>query len=225
MIRAIQHVVVTLLLTIVPTCGSLHAAPKENPMVEAIVIEGNKYVKTEAILKHLPYKVGEAFDPEKSDIAIKNLYNLGQFRQVTLEQDDSAHGTTLYVVVEEKKLLEKFTFTGNKSMKATLIKEKLSLDKVKTIDEETLGRIAHGIEKLYAEEGRHLAKVDFSLEVSKDKDHLTISIGKYPTREIVSKVKISTELLDYLQEKVREWAPKDTTGLSEFEVINKIVAP
>ena len=58
-----------------------------------------------------------------------------------------------------------------------------------------------------------------------DKKKFTVSIAKYKTKEIVNNAEVTTELVEYLQEKVREWAPKDTTGLSEFEVINKIVAP
>ena len=69
------------------------------------------------------------------------------------------------------------------------------------------------------------APYDAVILMSKDEKNFTISIGKYKTKEIVSRLPISTEMLRYLQENVRTWAPRDTSGLSEFEVINKIVAP
>ena len=58
---------------------------KKNQIIKEIVVTGNKYVKNDAILNRLPYKVGQSFDQEKSSLAINNLYGLGNFRQIHLE--------------------------------------------------------------------------------------------------------------------------------------------
>jgi outer membrane protein insertion porin family len=135
------------------------------PLIKNVVVEGNKYIKQEAILKRLPFKVGIPFDEGKSNLAIKNIYDLGSFRQVRIEiEEHSANEVTVFVVVEEKYLVESFDFIGNKSIKTKEIKEKLNLDKVASIDEETLDRVARAIERLYREENRHQARVTFRFE-------------------------------------------------------------
>ncbi len=156
-------------------------------MITAIVVEGNKYVKTDAILKRIPYQQRGEFDPQFSGIAIKNLYATGQFRQITLEEEKVPGGVVLYVVVEEKKLLEKLTFTGNKSLKARHIKEKLNLDKVTTIDEEMVHKICQDVKKLYEEENRHFVEVSGVIEPSKenaDKATVTFTVHEGPKSHI-----------------------------------------
>lgn len=133
-------------------------------MIDSIVIQGNKYVKNEAILNRLPYKANQNFDQEKSGIAIKNLYDLGSFRQVTLEAEELDNNKVkLYVIVEEKKLLECLDFNGNYSLRTKQIKEKLNLSKLTTIDEETMRGIALGIKKLYRDENRHNVSVSYEI--------------------------------------------------------------
>ena len=143
--------------------------PSSQPdlIIDTIIIEGNKYIKNEAILNRLPYKAGQNFDPAKSSIAIKNLYDLGSFQQIKLEAEELDNNKMkLYVIVEEKKLLESLEFKGNSSLKTKLIKEKLNLSKLKTIDEETMRGIALGIKKLYREENRHNIDVSYQIEPS-----------------------------------------------------------
>ena len=82
---------------------------KENikKVIKKIIVEGNKFIKKDAILRRMPYKEGEEFDAQKTAAAIHRLYALGYFRQVKLEKEDAGDNTiNLYVVVEERKLLE-----------------------------------------------------------------------------------------------------------------------
>lgn len=151
-------------------------------VIKNIVVEGNKYVKTDAIIKRLPFRQGDTLDESKSSTAIRNLYDLGQFSQIRLEKDCEEGPTTLFVVVEEKKLLENVVFAGNKALKTREIKEKLRLEKVATADDETLHRIATEIKKLYQEENKHHVSIATKLEANKDNPdkvtaHFTITEG------------------------------------------------
>jgi len=172
----------------VPAVRRTAQSPFKDLLITDIVVEGNKYVKSEAILNRLPYKIGQEFDPERSSFGIKNLYDMGNFRQIRLDGekiDDKK--MRLFVVVEEKKLLEKVEFKGNKSLKTKKIKEKINIDKLTTVDEETLRRIALSIQKLYHEENRHLAKITFSLIPNKqnpDKTTAVFTIVEGPTSNI-----------------------------------------
>ncbi len=140
-----------------------------NLVIKNIIIEGNKYVKNDAILNRFPYRIGQKFDDKKSGLAIRNLYGLGCFRQIKIEGeklDDAS--MDLYVVVEEKKLLEKLEFEGNKSVRTKKIREKYHLDKLNSIDEETMQQIAIGIKKMYQEENRHAVRVSYKLIPDKE---------------------------------------------------------
>lgn len=137
---------------------------KSNLVISKIIVRGNKYVKTEAILARLPYREGAVFETDKSGVAIQNLYDLGSFRQIQLDGEDVENNKmNLYVTVEEKKLVEKIDLKGNKSLKTKQIKEKLNLEKLPSIDEETMRRIALAIKKLYREENHHLVDISYEL--------------------------------------------------------------
>ena len=158
------------------------------PIISKIIVSGNKYVKAEAILHRLPYKIDEEFDKSKSGNAINNLYGLGCFRQITLEieKEDENH-IILYVIVEEKKLLENIEFHGNKTIKSGKIKDELNLKKLPTIDEETLQRISIAIKKMYAKENYHKTKISFKIILNKqnpDKATAVFDIQEGPSSAI-----------------------------------------
>ncbi len=144
-------------------------SPFAHMIIKQIIIEGNKYVKKQAILHRLPYKVGQEFDDQKRGIAIRNIYDLDSFHQVRLDGEKiDDNNMKLYVVVEEKKLLEKLEFKGNKSIKTKKIKEKLRLDKLTTIDDETMRRIVVATQKMYREENKHNVSITYELVPNKD---------------------------------------------------------
>ncbi len=137
--------------------------------IKEIKITGNEHVKKEVILNRLPYKVGAKLDMNKRSQAIKNLYSLGYFRQIEIEGEKiDEKSVTLHVALEEKKLLERIDFSGNKKYKTRKLKEKLNLDKLTTIDEETIRRIEQGVKNAYKEEGRHLVQIKGKLIPNKE---------------------------------------------------------
>jgi outer membrane protein insertion porin family len=139
------------------------------PLIREIAVEGNKFIKKEAILGRLPYKKGGKFDPDKTAEAIALVYSLGYFRQIRLETEElSEKSLNLYVVVEERKLLEGISFEGNTYIKSKKIFEELELEKLETVDEEQLKRIAVSIKNLYKDKNYHFVKVDHKIVVNKD---------------------------------------------------------
>ena len=97
--------------------------------IKNIFIEGNKHIRKDQILNRVPYKVGEEFDRSKTRNAIRNLYDLGYFRQIKIESEKlDDQSMDLFVVVEEKKLLESVEFAGNKKIKSKKLIETLKID-------------------------------------------------------------------------------------------------
>jgi len=148
---------------------NLMAEETIKPIINKIIIEGNKYIKREAILNKLPYKEGTEFDPDKSGDAINLLYDLDRFRQIKLERQEAEDNKiNLFIVVEERKLLEGMSFNGNKAIKTKKIKEQLNLGQLETIDEEQLKYLATMIKNLYKEENYHLAKINYQIIENKE---------------------------------------------------------
>jgi outer membrane protein insertion porin family len=160
----------------------------EKPLIKKIVIEGNKHVTKEAILNRVPFKEGSAFDQEKTAEAIHLLYSLGFFRQIHVEKEHEKDNiVNLYIVVEEKKMLEKIVFKGNKSVKRKVLDEKLELEKLESIDEEQLKRLVIAINNLYKDRHFHLTKISFQIEDNKensDKASVVITIEEGPKSKI-----------------------------------------
>ncbi len=151
-------------------------------IIRKIIVQGNKHIKEASILNGIPYKEGDLFDASLSSAAINNLYSLGHFGQVEISAEVlEDKGLALYVMVEEKKLLEDLKICGNKSIKTSKIKEKLNLGKLATIDAETLHHISLGIKKLYAEESRHFVTVETAIvpnEENPDKAVAQITVNE-----------------------------------------------
>lgn len=162
---------------------------QEQRIIKDIAITGNKLIKKEVILRRLPYKIGDIFDLEKSSIAIHNLYNLGYFKQIQIDGEDLENNQLrLHVTIEEKKLLEKVEFKGNKALRTSKLKEKLNISKLTTIDEEILRKISLQITNLYKEENRHLVKIKPKLIPSKenpDKVTALFTINEGPSSHVV----------------------------------------
>lgn len=144
----------------------------EKAIIKKIIIEGNNIVKSSIIRNSLPYQEGHIFDESLSATAINNIHSLGSFRQVQLDIEPLNKGElTLYVVVDEKKTLEKLTFVGNTKIATEKFEEKFNLKKLSTIDEETLRQLSIGMKKLYAEEHRHFVDIKTNLLVNKKNNH------------------------------------------------------
>ena len=144
----------------------------KKPIIKSIIIEGNNIVNPSIIKNSLPYREGQIFDEGLSAAAINNIYGIGSFRQVQIDVDSTNETeVTLYVVVDEKKILEKLSFSGNKNIGTDKFEEKFNLKKLSAIDEETLRQLSISIKKLYAEEHRHFVETKTKLIINPNDKH------------------------------------------------------
>jgi|SaaInlLV_10m_DNA_2_1039722.scaffolds.fasta_scaffold00501_19 outer membrane protein insertion porin family len=158
------------------------------PLIKRIFIEGNNHIKKEAILNKIPFKEERQFDSDKTAEAIQLLYSLGFFSQIKIEKEHVKDNViNLYIVVQEKKLLEQIVFKGNKKIKTKTFEEKLNIEKIEAIDNEQLKQLVHAIIKLYKEENHHITKVSSEIVENKkqpDKAKVIITINEGPKTKI-----------------------------------------
>lgn len=146
------------------------SAPVQVPRrINEVIIVGNVFTPTAAIMNYIPYHVGEIFDPQKSSMLIRNLYNgLKRFRNIVLKgefvDDDLMN---LYVVVEEKTPLKDVRFVGNDNMPEKEIFKKVDMD-VPALDPEELKVFGEQIKKLYYDKGFQNVAINTELVVDAD---------------------------------------------------------
>ena len=162
--------------------------PESERTIARIFIDGNKHINTSVVRRMLPYTEGEKFDRTKTPELIGRLYSLGYFRQITIETEKvGSDKLNIFVTLEEKKLLERVTFTGNKHMKAKKLREDLNVAHIDTIDEEWISRSARIIEQKYKDEGYQFAHVEGQLvqsEVHPDRAQAAFVVTEGPHSKV-----------------------------------------
>jgi len=139
-------------------------------VIHGITVTGNSIVNDRAILNKLPFKVGDTFKKETSGKIIHLIYNLGYFKNIRLIEEERIDGTSnIHIVVEEKKLLNRFEFEGNDNYSTNKLSEKLEISKIKTIDEKELISIENKIKRAYLDKGYNNATAQGELKVGADK--------------------------------------------------------
>ncbi|BDC34230.1 outer membrane protein assembly factor BamA [Candidatus Dependentiae bacterium Noda2021] len=167
--------------------------PATAPIIGNIIINGNVYVSTEAILNRIPYRIGQPFNPQLTTKLIRNLFKeLKRFRNITIETEQIDPNTvTLIINIQEKYPLKDFIFTGNNQLTKKEIYEKLKLDEIPAIDKEELDTIALKIKRLYREKGYHRIDIETELDVDESNKALArFSITEH-ARAVVKRIEFT----------------------------------
>lgn len=167
--------VCSLILTIT-CCNSLYCDSDDFPFIKSIIFEGNKHITEDALLNKLPYKLAAPFDEQRTGEAISNLYSLDAFQQIRIEKEHITPSLlNLFVVVTEKKLIEKIEFVGNHALGRKKLLEKTNLEKKEMINDEELKRYVKVFGEALRDEGHHFASITAKLIPNdKNPDKVTI---------------------------------------------------
>ena len=90
-------------------------APRAAPpvaIINAVTVEGNQRIETATVLAYVAIQPGEAFNPERIDVALKTLFATGFFANVEFEQ----RGQSLVVKVAENPTVNQVLFEGNSAV-------------------------------------------------------------------------------------------------------------
>lgn len=89
--------------------------------IDDIRVEGLQKLESGTILTYLPVSVGDRIDRERSQQAIRALYDTGLFEDVSLGRDED----TLVVQVQERPEIASFSIEGNKQIGGEELKKSL----------------------------------------------------------------------------------------------------
>ena len=120
-----------------------------------IVIEGAQRSDPASIFLHLPLRVGDRFDEEKMDRALKNLHATGRFDDVVLLR----RGRDLVVIVKEAPIVNRIAFEGNKAVKDAILESETSLLPLQALTKARVNRDVERLLQLYRRYGRFAANI------------------------------------------------------------------
>lgn len=98
------------------------AAQDESFFIRDIRVEGLQRLELGTVLTYLPVAVGDELTPQRSQQALRALYETGLFEDVSLARE----GDALIVRVEERPEIASFNIEGNKKLGGDEIKENLA---------------------------------------------------------------------------------------------------
>ena len=119
--------------------------------INQIIITGNIHVPESAILKYIPYRVGELFDARKTRELIRTIYfGLNRFRTIDVYGEDV--GTNLiniHIKLEEKPIIKDVIFTGNNHMSEKELRKAIDIAEIPALDAPELKMLTQKIKKEY----------------------------------------------------------------------------
>lgn len=127
-------------------------------VIKDIQVNGLNRVSVGAVLLALPVKQGDTMTDDSTALAMKRLYQTGNFENVTLEQK----GNTLVVNVKERPTIGTISFVGNEQIQADSLKnviEQQGLRSGEPLNVQTLSDIQKSLEDFYHSAGMYQAKV------------------------------------------------------------------
>ena len=118
-------------------------------VVRDIKIQGLQRVSTSTVMHSMPLHVGQTYTPDEGNAIIAALFRTGFFSDVQLQRRNN----TLMIQVVERPTIDSIHITGNKSIKADLLKpilKKLGIVVGYTFDPSQLHAIVLGLQQQYA---------------------------------------------------------------------------
>ncbi|WP_455475550.1 outer membrane protein assembly factor BamA [Bartonella sp. B17] len=156
---AMGGVVPTTALMSVMMVGEVRAS-----VVNSIEVRGNKFVSAQAIRDNMDIKAGQNFSSGDVDAAVKQLFGLGLFYDVKINQ---VHDK-LVVLVKEYAVVNQVLFQGNKSFKDPDLQRFISLKPNEPFNSAKLSADINVIREAYKTVGRNNVTVTVQ----------TINLGK-----------------------------------------------
>lgn len=166
--------------------GDRHDEPRR---ITDIVVLGNKTCSPDVIFRTIPYKIGEAFNPLKTQQLINTLYNtINRFSNIIVRgKNVGRDGIILYIIVEEKPILKSVIIQGCNVVTEKEIRQKVTLD-MPCIEEAELKIIGTRIKKLYTERGYCGARIDSEIQYDNDGQATVILTINESTKSMVKRI-------------------------------------
>ncbi len=98
-----------------------------SPTISAIRVQGNALIPESTILSSLESKVGALYNTDLIAKDLQHIYDIGFFSSVDVETEELDGAYSVTFIVEERRIISRIEFEGNKKIKTEKIEEILTL--------------------------------------------------------------------------------------------------
>ncbi len=124
----------------------------------------SKFVDQALIVTTSGLKEGGEYDPKLIAAAIHKLYNIGLFKQVSIDTNVVGDGVYITIaVVENPQLKGEPVFEGNKKIKAKTLREKTNLKTGESLSDKKIFDAKRAVIDYYQEKGYYLTTVEHKM--------------------------------------------------------------
>ncbi|MHA6723017.1 outer membrane protein assembly factor BamA [Sphingomonas sp. RS2018] len=146
------------------------AATPDARMVKSLRVEGSQRVEPETVLSYTRLRVGQAYNNESVDQAIKDLLNSDLLADVSIAGVESGD---LVVRIRENPIINRVVLEGNKRLKNDKIEKELKLKPRQIFTRSAVRADVARIIELYRRQGRFAAVVE-PKQVSLDQNRVDV---------------------------------------------------
>ncbi len=125
------------------------------PIVTDIRIEGNQRVDSSTITRALSIGIGDPLNESLITLSVRDLYRLGIFSRVSIDEELSEKGVTLVVRVREFPMVQRVEFVGRKSVDEIELKKVLKVKDFSFADPAKIQSDVKALESVYSAAGYH----------------------------------------------------------------------
>lgn len=176
--------------------------------ISKIEFVGCKRVEPETIESYLPIQVGDEYDQDLVNEALKSLNATGFFKEVKIEEK----GSTLVVTVQEYPIINKISFEGNSKLSDRDIYNSVKLKSREVLSPAKVKEIQQGLLEAYRKMGRYSATVNPKIiNLDNNRVNLVFEISEGTEAKIGRITFIgndnfsANELRDIIYSKVNRW--------------------
>jgi outer membrane protein insertion porin family len=131
----------------------------EPPRIAALDVRGARTIETATILSRSGLTVGVAADPALVRDAVKAVYRMGYFDDVSIEQEPVGDGVGVTIVVSERPILTEVRYEGYDGVSLEKLKEQVTISLQTFIDLRAVNAAATKLQQYYFSEGYADARV------------------------------------------------------------------
>lgn len=128
-------------------------------LVKKLQVRGNKFIEEAAVRFNIKSKEGEVFSPKILQQDLKNVYQMGYFRDVQIESEDTPEGKELTFVVIEKPTVREIKIVGNEKVKTDEIQKVIGMKPKYIMNEKQIKDDLDKIKKVYSDKGFYSAEI------------------------------------------------------------------
>lgn len=127
--------------------------------VDGLLVEGNRRVEAEAILRNVRQREGEPLSFDQVSRDIRAIYALGFFEDIQVDARQVDGKLFIVFLVQEKPSISSISYKGNDELDEEELKEVVDLRPFSILDVSRIKANEDKIRKLYAEKGFFLTEV------------------------------------------------------------------